>query len=130
MMSTARKTGEQTDMAALPEVAAAIIIDMCEEVVGVATGIFLLVNDSVRTVLHGIETVACRPDEDIALPVLEEGIDTGVAAVGERITHEVIAVIVVAHQSLRTAYPQPTAVVDKEVGDGVVGDAALVGAII
>ena len=58
-MVIAGKTGELAYMTALPQLAAAVLVDVGEKVFRIAAGIFPFVNDPVSTMFDGIETESC-----------------------------------------------------------------------
>ena len=113
--------GEHIKVAALPKVTAAVLEYVREELVGVTEGVLFLIDELVGAVLDGVKSEASRACQHVAVPAFDERIDTHAASAGGLIAHEIIILIVVAHKSLGTSYPQTTLTVDQKIGYRVVG---------
>ena len=99
-----------------------VIIDMCEEDVGIFLCRQRCLGDGVLTLVGLVQTIACSAYQYIALRTLNDRVDAWMSTICEMITLKVVVLIVVAHQSLGASYPEITLLVYQETGDGVVGD--------
>ena len=74
------------------------------------------------SVFYRIETISCSTQQDIAIVTFYHRIDTWLSAIRKLETGEIVRLIIIAHQSLGTTYPQVTFLIYQQVGDNVVSN--------
>ena len=100
-----------------------VFIDMGKEYVEVALCVLsfllnqeLLICCFVRSCfLYGIKSVAGSSQQNITTVIFYDRVDAWLSAIRKIETSEVIRLIIIAHQSLGTTYPQVTFLINKEI---------------
>ena len=100
-----------------------VFIDMGKEYVGVALCVlFFLLNQELpvccfgrNSFLDGIKSVAGCSQQDIPTMTFYDRVDAWLSAIRKIETSEVIRLIIIAHQSLGTTYPQVSFLINKEI---------------
>ena len=124
------ETGEDRKVATLPEIMMLIFVDMGKEYIRIALSVLPFLSDSEKvvcsflgiSVFYRIETISCSTQQDIAIVTFYHRIDTWLSAIRKLETGEIVRLIIIAHQSLGTTYPQVTFLIYQQVGDNVVSN--------
>ena len=128
------ETGEDRKVATLPEIMMLIFVDMGKEYIRIALSVLPFLSDCEKvvcsfpgiSVFYRIETISCCTQQNIAIVTFYHRIDTWLSAIRKLETGEIVRLIIIAHQSLGTTYPQITFLIYQQVGDNVVGNGGCV----
>ena len=110
-------TGDHFVLISPPQIVLGILEEHHEEILFLAPGELCFVDEAVLPLAYGVESVACRSYEQIAVGILDDALHTGLLGIGKLIAHEAIMLIVVPAEALGRAYPQTMLAVGHDARD-------------